>query len=130
MISYMCELSVVRSRLTAAGLFPVTPPGHSSRALSIDKRLLLRELLKEATDPLVSGIVRAVEENDDLREVVRKALQIYDLWLLNHQDIVRIFVRCALDDPESLQVLHPVEEVIHARLDAVLDLFENGLYSD
>jgi AcrR family transcriptional regulator len=155
------------------------------RALFVDKRLLLKELLKEATDPLVSGIALAIEDQDDLREAVRKSLQIYDLWLLDHQDIVRIFVRCALDDPESLQELYQksllpsefyerlerginkgqlrckdffvlsllldslimfphmirsavglmnpeqtVEEAIHTRFDAVIDLLENGLYSD
>lgn len=155
------------------------------RALFIDKPTLLRELLKEATDPLVSGVALAVEEADDSREVIQKSLQLYDLWLLDHQDIVRVFIRCALDGPESLQKLHKnsllpsefyehleqvvnqgqlrckdlfvltllfdslimfphmlrssvelmkpeqtAEETMGIRFDAIIDLFENGLYSD
>ena len=155
------------------------------RALFIDKPTLLRELLKEATDPLVSGVALAVEETDDSRAVIQKSLQLYDLWLLDHQDIVRIFIRCALDGPESLQKLHQdsmlpsefyehlekvinqgqlrckdlfvltllfdslimfphmmrssielmkpeqtAEETMDFRFEAIIDLFENGLYSD
>ena len=155
------------------------------RALFVDKPTLLRELLKEATDPLVSGVALAVEEMDDSRGVVQKSLQLYDLWMLDHQDIVRVFIRCALDGPESLQqlfqssllpsefyehlerlvnqgqlrckdlfiltllfdslimfphmmrssveLMNPektAEETMKMRFDAIIDLFENGLYSD
>ena len=155
------------------------------RALFIDKPMLLRELLKEATDPLVSGISLAVEEVDDSRELIRKSLQLYDLWLLDHPDIVRIIVRCALDGPDSLQELYQksllpsefyehleqeinkghlrckdlfiltllfdslimcphmirsavelmnpeqtLEEIMKIRFNAIIDLFENGLYSN
>jgi len=156
-----------------------------ARALFVDKPTLLRELLKDATDPLVSGIAMAVEDRDDSREIIRTSLQLYDRWLLDHQDIVRIIVRCALDGPESLQQLHQrsllpsefyeqlehlinkgqlrckdlfilsllfdslilcphmirsavelmnptqtAEETLKVRFDAMIDLFEHGLYSD
>ncbi|UCF04109.1 MAG: TetR/AcrR family transcriptional regulator [bacterium] len=156
-----------------------------AQALFVDKPTLLRELLREATDPLVSGIALAVEEMDDSKEIVRKSLQLYDRWLLDHQDIVRIFIRCALDGPESMQKLyqqsllpsefyghlerlinrdqlrckdlfvlsvlldslimfphmirsavermkpeHTAEEIMEIRFDAIIDLFENGLYID
>ncbi|NIT52128.1 MAG: TetR/AcrR family transcriptional regulator [candidate division Zixibacteria bacterium] len=156
-----------------------------ARALFVDKPTLLRELLKEATDPLVSGIALAVEELEDSREVVRKSLQLYDQWLLDHQDIVRIMIRCALEGPEWLQELYQksllpsefydhlqqlinqgrlrckdlfilsllfdslimfphmmrsavelmepeqgAEAMMQARFNAMIDLFENGLYED
>ncbi len=164
----------------ASGLEP-----GAARALFVDVPTLLRELLKEATDPLVSGVALAVADIQDSREVVRKSLQLYDLWLLDHQDIVRIMVRCALDGPESLNKLHEqsllpsefyehlerlintgqlrckdlfvlsvlfdslilmphmirssvelmqpertAEETMKIRFDAIIDLFEHGLYSD
>lgn len=163
-----------------AGLEPA-----AARALFIDKPTVLREVLKEATDPLVSGISLAVEEIDDSREVVRKSLQLFDLWLLDNQDIVQIMVRCSLEGPESLQKLYessllpsefyehleklinngqlrcknlftlslifdslimfphmirsavelmnpgqPAQQTLDARFDAIIDLFENGLYND
>jgi AcrR family transcriptional regulator len=156
-----------------------------ARALFTDEPTVMRELLKEATEPLVSGVALAVEEMDDPRGVVQKSLQLYDQWLLDHQDIVRVMVRCMLDGPESLQRLHQssllpsefyehlerviskgqvrckdlfvltllfdslimfphmmrssvelmkpeqtVEETMENRFDAIIDLFENGLYSD
>lgn len=155
------------------------------RALFVDETTLLRELLKEATEPMVSGIAMAVEAIDDPREVVRKSLQLYDQWLLDYQDIVRIIVRCALDGAESLQKLYQksllpsefyehlqrainrghlrcndlfvlgllfdslimfphmlrsavelmmpeqtAEQTLAIRFDAIIDLFENGLYAD
>ena len=154
------------------------------RALFVDKATLLRELLKEATDPLVSGIALAVEEIDDSREVVRKSLQLYDMWLVDNQEIVQIMVRCSLEGPESLQKLYEssllpsefyeqlqkiinkgelrckdlfilslmfdslillphmlraavelmnpgqtAQQTLEMRFDAMIDLFENGLYA-
>jgi AcrR family transcriptional regulator len=171
------SLDSVASR---AGLEPGT-----AQALFIDKPTLLKELLKEATDPLVSGIALAVEEMEDPREVIRKSLQLYDQWLLDHQEIIRIMVRCALDGPEwlgnlyqesllpsefyehlqqiidkgrvrckdlfilsllfdslimlphmirsAVELMRPeqtVEEIMRIRFDAIIDLFENGLYTD
>ena len=156
-----------------------------AQALFIDKPTLLKEILKEATEPLVSGIALAVEKMDDPKDVIRKSLQLYDQWLLDHQDIIRIMVRCALDGPEWLGKLYQesllpsefyeqlqqiidkgqvrckdlfissllfdslimlphmlrsavefmkpeqtVEEIIRIRFDAIIDLFENGLYKD
>lgn len=155
-----------------------------ARALFVDKTTLLRELLKEATDPLVSGIGMAVEDIEDPREVVRRSLRLYDRWLLDHQDFVRIVVRCALDGAESLGALYQksllpsefydhlqrainrnqlrckdlfvlsllfdslimfphmlrsavelmkpgqtAEQTMETRFDAMIDMFENGLYS-
>jgi len=155
-----------------------------ARALFIDKPRLLRELLEEITDPLVSGIGVAVAGIEDPREVMRKSLRLYDQWLTDHPDFVRLMVRCALDGAESLGALYQksllpsefyerlqlaisrnqmhckdlfilsllldslimfphmirsslesmapktrAEETLEARFDAVLDLFEKGLYS-
>jgi len=77
-----------------------------ARALFIDKPRLLRELLKDATDPLVSGIAVAVEDIEDPKEMIRRSLRIYDQWLMDHPDLVRVFVRCALDGPEALGALY------------------------
>jgi AcrR family transcriptional regulator len=163
-----------------AGLEPAV-----ARALFIDKARLLRELLKEATDPLVSGISVAVEDIEDPREVVRRSLKLYDRWLIDHQDFTRVIVRCALDGAESLGALYQkslmpsefyehlqrainrdqlrcknlfvlslifdsvimfphmlrsalelmnpeqtAEETMETRFDAIMDIFENGLYSN
>jgi AcrR family transcriptional regulator len=158
-------------------------PG-AARALFIDKPRLLRELLRELTDPLVSGIAVAVEDIEDPRELLRKSLRLYDEWLTDHPDLVRVMVRCALDGAESLGALYQnsllpsefyerlqlaisrnqlrckdlfvlsllldslimfphmirpslelmepektTEQTLKARLDAIMALFENGLYS-
>jgi len=163
-----------------AGLEP-----RAVRALFVDKPTLLRELLKEATEPLVSAVALAVEDMDDSKEIVKKSLKLYDTWLLDHPEIVRVMARCTLEGPESLQQLlensllpsefyehlqrvindgqlrckdifvlnllfdslitfphimrsavelmqpeQTVEETMATRFDAMIDLFENGLYSD
>jgi len=170
----------LRTVATRSGLEP-----RAVRALFVDKSALLREVLKEATDPLVSGIALAVSEMDDTRELIREALTLYDQWLLDHPEIVRVLTQCALEGPESLGELYQTslfpsefyehlervmdggglrcrnlfvlnllidsliifphmirpalglmepqgtaERAIAARLHAVIDLFENGLYSD
>jgi AcrR family transcriptional regulator len=154
------------------------------RALFIDKARLLREVLKEETDPLISGVSLAVEDIEDPREVVRRSLKLYDQWLMDHQNSVRVIVRCALDGAESLGALYQqslmpsefyehlqrainrdqlrcnnlfvlsllfdslimfphmmrsalelmnpeqtAEETMETRFDAIMDIFENGLYS-
>lgn len=81
------------------------PPG-SVRALFVDERTLLRELLEAATDTLISGIALAVEQIEDPKQLLRKSLRIYDQWLLDHPKIVRLIVRCCLDGAESLHALY------------------------
>lgn len=76
------------------------------RALFIDKENLLRELLKEATDPMVSGIAMAVQEVKDHREVIRKSLHMYDQWLLDHPELVTIMVRCVVNEPATLNRIY------------------------
>jgi AcrR family transcriptional regulator len=76
------------------------------RALFVDEATLLRELLKEEGEPLVSGIALAIEDMDDVRVMIRKTLELYDRWLLDHEQIVRIMMRCALDDPKTLRVFY------------------------
>lgn len=72
------------------------------RALFVDKGTLLSELLIDATDPLVSGISLAVSETIDTRELLRRALRMYDAWMLDHPEIVRIMAHCTLEGPQSL----------------------------
>lgn len=81
-------------------------PVGSVRALFVDKQTMLRMLLKEETDPLVSGIALAVEEIEDPKELLRKSLHLYDQWLLDHPKVVRLIVRCCLDGAEALQALY------------------------
>lgn len=154
------------------------------RALFVDEMTLLRELLKEETDPLVSAVGMAMEGVDDVRTMIRKSLQLYDRWMLDHEHIIQIMMRCALDDPKSLTMLYEqsimpseffehlergigtgqlrcrdlfllnmlfeslimfphmirpmierlrpgddLEEFMERRFDAIVDLFENGLYA-
>ncbi len=156
-----------------------------ARALFVDKKTLLGELLKEGTDPLVSAVALAVQEIEDPKELIRKSMGLLDQWLLDHPQYVRLYMRCSLDGAGALQTLYQhsllpsefyerleqiigkgqfrcndifilsllldslivflhmmrpgvdlmspgqtVEQITEKRFEAVIDLFENGLFSE
>jgi AcrR family transcriptional regulator len=72
------------------------------RALYVDKEALLREIMRQETEPMVSAIALAVEKIADPREVVKKSLAIFDQWMFDHRQLVRIWQRCALESAETL----------------------------
>lgn len=80
-------------------------PG-AARALFLDKATMLRDVLAEATGPMVSAIALAVEEIEEPKVFLRKSLQLYDQWLLLNPQIVKLLIRCLLDGEESLQMLY------------------------
>lgn len=177
------EVGLVDSSLNSIADRAKLEPG-AVRALFVDKTTLLGELLKEETDPMINAIALVVEEIEDPRELLRKSLQLYDQWLLAHQKVVRLIVRCSLDGAGALQALYQhsllpsefyerleeiinrgklrcndifilsllfdslilfphmmrsavelmnpeqsAEQTIELRFEAVIDLFENGLFS-
>ena len=155
-----------------------------ARALFIDKETLLRELLKEETEPMVSAITLAVQEIEDPRALIRKSMKLLDQWLLTHPEYIRLLMHCSLEGAGVLEffyqhsllpsdfyerleqfisrgqfrcndifvlslmldslivflhVMRPVvelmspgqnvEQITQQRFEAVIDLFENGLFS-
>jgi AcrR family transcriptional regulator len=156
-----------------------------ARSLFVDKETLLRELLKEETEPMVSAISLAVQEIENPRELIRKSMGLLDQWLLTHPEYIRLLMRCSLEGGGVLQsfyqhsllpsefyerleqiigkgqfrcndifmltllldslivflhVMRPivelmspgqsVEQITEQRFEAVIDLLENGLFSE
>jgi AcrR family transcriptional regulator len=73
------------------------------RALFVDKETLLKELFKEKTEPMVSAISLAVQEIDDPKELIRKSMEHLDRWLLMHPKVIKLYMRCSLEESEVLQ---------------------------
>ena len=156
-----------------------------ARSIFVDKETLLRELLKEETEPMVSAISLAVQEIENPRELIRKSMGLLDQWLLTHPEYIRLLMRCSLEGGGVLQsfyqhsllpsefyerleqiigkgqfrcndifmltllldslivflhVMRPivelmspgqsVEQITEQRFEAVIDLLENGLFSE
>jgi AcrR family transcriptional regulator len=76
------------------------------RALFVDTKTLLGELLKEETSSLISATALVVEKIEDPKELIRKSLYHFNQWLFDHQKYVRIMLRCSLDRAGALQVLY------------------------
>lgn len=99
------ELGLIDSNIESIADRAKLHPG-TVRALFLDKANLLRELLKEETDPMVSAIALAVEKIENPKGLLRKSLQLYDQWLMTHPKIVRLMVRCTHDGADSLKSLY------------------------
>ena len=155
------------------------------RALFVDKEILLGELMKEESEPLISAIGVAVQEIKDPKELIRKSMQLLDQWLLAHPKVTRLYLLCFLSREGAIQSFYQrsflpsefyeqleliidrgqlrckdgfilsllldslilflhfmrpaielmcpeqtVEQIVERRFEAVIDLFENGLYSE
>jgi AcrR family transcriptional regulator len=99
------ERGLVESSIESIADRAECEPG-AVRALFVDKDTLLGELLREKTAPMMSAVGMAVESVENPRELMRKTLQLYDQWLLEHPKVVRLFVRCSLDGADSLRSLY------------------------
>ncbi len=77
----------------------------SVRALFVDTNTLLRELLEDVSTPLLSAISMAVEKFDQPREMLKESLRLYDNWLTENPQYVRLIQRCLLDDPAALSIV-------------------------
>lgn len=155
------------------------------RALFVDKEILLGELLKEETEPMVCAMAVVVQESKDPKELMRKSMQLLDQWFLAHPKVTRLYLHCFLSREGAVQSIYQrsllrsefyerlkliidrgqvrckdvfilsllldslitflhfmrptielmcpeqtVEQIAERRLEAVIDLFENGLYSE
>lgn len=72
------------------------------RALFVDTETLLNELMRQETEPMVSAIALAVDKIDDPKELLRKSLKIFDQWMLDHKQMVAIWVRCSQERATAL----------------------------
>lgn len=76
------------------------------KALFVDKQNLLKELYREKTEPLVSAICVAVQEIEDPKQLIRKAMGHLDDWLLIHPKVVQLYLRSLLEDPDVLENMY------------------------
>lgn len=119
------EVGLHKSSIESVARRARVEPG-AVRALFVDKATLLRELLQEQTDPMISAIALAVSEIEEPRELLRRSLELYDQWLLAHPKVVRLFVRCALDGADSLQSLHENSLLPSDFFERLEELIETG----
>ncbi|MGD8538524.1 MAG: TetR family transcriptional regulator [Candidatus Aminicenantes bacterium] len=76
------------------------------RALFIDKKTLLKELFRSETEPMVNAIALAVQEIEDPKELIRKAMEHMDRWLWMHPKHVKLYMRCWLDGSDILETVY------------------------
>ncbi|NIT56035.1 MAG: TetR family transcriptional regulator [Aliifodinibius sp.] len=118
------EVGLAESSIESIARRAELEPG-SVRALFVDKETLLRKLLIEKTDPMISAIALAVDEIEDPHELLRKSLQLYDQWLMAHPKVVRLFLRCTLNDAASLKSLYQYSLLPSELFERLEDLIEN-----
>ena len=61
-----------------------------ARAIFIDKESLFRDVLKQYSEPLISASGFMAEDIDDPLDFLEKALRLYDRWLLENPELVRM----------------------------------------
>jgi AcrR family transcriptional regulator len=76
------------------------------RALFTDKETLLNALFKEESEPMVNAIALAVQEIEEPKELIRKSMKLLDQWLLMNPKYVKMFMRCALDESDVLEMVY------------------------
>jgi len=76
------------------------------RALFVDKKNLLTELFREETEPMVNAIGLAVQEIEDPKKLIRKAMKHLDLWFLMHPKHVKMYMRCVLDGSDVFESVY------------------------
>jgi AcrR family transcriptional regulator len=72
------------------------------RALYVDKDRLFKAVMEEQTNPLLSAIALAVERIEDPKELIRKSLHLFDEWLLDNPEYVRVMQWSMLEKVESI----------------------------
>lgn len=60
------------------------------RAIFIDKESLFRDVLKQYSEPLISASGFMAEDIDDPGEFLQKSLRLYDRWLLENPELIRM----------------------------------------
>jgi len=91
------------------------------RALFQDKRELVEVLMKELSDPFMSTINFVSEDENDVRQFIRKALTQYNHILIDNPEYVTLFHHLMHDDPEIM--LHLMEKYFFP-----LDFFQRLKY--
>ncbi len=91
------EFGFDEASLESVAIRAVLDPGVV-RALFIDRENLLQELFKYMTEPMVNAIDVAVQEIEDPRELIRRSLELLDQWLLLHPEVIKLYLRCSLDE--------------------------------
>ena len=76
------------------------------RALFVDKKTLLSELFKEETEPMVNAIALTVQEIEDPKELIRKAMEHLDQWFMLHPKHIKLYMRCLLDESDVLESVY------------------------
>ena len=78
-------------------------PEASVRALFPDKASLLHALLKQLTEPIVSAVGLAAANATDARTLMTSSLRVFDEWAAYHPDALKVWMRCALEQPSELE---------------------------
>jgi len=76
------------------------------RAIFVDKESILRTLLQEITEPIVSAVTIAAEEAEDPASMMRRSLPLLDQWLIDNPRYTRLMLRCMLEKGEVVGILY------------------------
>jgi len=79
---------------------------QSVRAVFVDKETILRTLLQEISEPIVSAVTLAAEQAEDPATMMRRALPLLDQWLINNPRYTRLMLRCMLEKAEVIGILY------------------------
>lgn len=75
----------------------------AAHSIFTDEDQLLDECLMEATEPIVSAISFAVEEETDPIAMIDKSMRLLDQFLTDRPEIASIFFRAMSEGPESMK---------------------------
>ena len=93
------------------------------RALFVDKETLLSGVFKEETAPMVNAIALAVQEIEDPRELMRRAMEHLDQWFMLHPKHIKLYMRCILDESDVLESVYqlPMPSEFFERLNQIIE---------
>jgi len=124
-LNEFADVGLAESSIESIAERATLEPG-AVRALFVDKETLLRELLIEKTDPMMSAISLAVDEIDEPRQLLRKSLELYDQWLTAHPKIVQLFTRCLQEGTDSLKSVYENSLLPSELFERMQSLIEKG----
>ncbi|MCB2200433.1 TetR/AcrR family transcriptional regulator [bacterium] len=75
----------------------------AAHSIFTDEDQLLDECLMEATEPIVSAISFAVEEETDPIAMIDKSMRLLDQFLVDRREIASIFFRAMSEGPDSMR---------------------------
>ncbi|MCP4565948.1 MAG: TetR/AcrR family transcriptional regulator [FCB group bacterium] len=76
------------------------------RALFIDIDSLLKVLLKEVTDPIVSTIALVTDNADDPRTMISECLRLMDQWLLVNPKYIQLIRSCMAEGSAAMRDIY------------------------